>query len=186
MRKSGQRRQRALRPLDCASLNQLALAYAARFATTAARLEHYLARKVRERGWEGEAADLPAIAGRFVDLGYVDDAGYARMKSGAMLRRGLGARRVAEALAQAGVDREVSAGLAPDAATARATALRLAEKRRFGPFAAEPPDRPRREKQLAAMLRAGHPMDIARQVVNATDAQALRDWAAELDGENDA
>ena len=103
-----------------------------------------------------------------------------------MLRRGLGARRVAEALAQAGVDREVSAGLAPDAATARATALRLAEKRRFGPFAAEPPDRPRREKQLAAMLRAGHPMDIARQVVNATDAQALRDWAAELDGENDA
>ena len=34
-------------------------------------------------------------------------------------------------------------------------------------FAAERPDRIGREKALAAMLRAGHPMDLARRLVDA-------------------
>jgi regulatory protein len=48
------RRKRPPKPLDSARLEELALAYVARFSTTAAKLERYLRRKLRERGWEGE------------------------------------------------------------------------------------------------------------------------------------
>ncbi|MFA7586267.1 MAG: hypothetical protein WCY11_08755, partial [Novosphingobium sp.] len=71
-------RKRPPRPLDPARMEDMALAYVARFSTTAAKLEAYLARKLRERGWEGETApDLAALVARFVAVGYVDDAAFA-------------------------------------------------------------------------------------------------------------
>ncbi|HEX7712023.1 MAG TPA: hypothetical protein VF418_13905, partial [Sphingomonadaceae bacterium] len=60
----------------------------------------------------------------------------------------------------------------------RRAALLLARKRGFGPFGLEPLDRARREKQIAAMLRAGHPLDSARELVDATSVEAAEDWAA--------
>lgn len=65
----------------------------------------------------------------------------------------------------------------------RRAALALAVKRRFGPFGTQLPDRAARERQLAALLRAGHPLDMARALVEAADAQAAEDWAAQ--GEDD-
>ena len=43
-------------------------------------------------------------------------------------------------------------------------ALRFAERRRIGPFAAAEADRPAREKAIAAMVRAGHSFELARAV----------------------
>ncbi|HKR24262.1 MAG TPA: RecX family transcriptional regulator, partial [Allosphingosinicella sp.] len=48
-----------------------------------------------------------------------------------------------------------------------AAALRFAERRRIGPFAAAEPDRAGREKALAAMLRAGHPPALAKRLIAA-------------------
>lgn len=48
------RPKRIPKPLDSVRLEELALAYVARFATSAAKLEDYLRRKLRERGWDGE------------------------------------------------------------------------------------------------------------------------------------
>ncbi|WP_245978597.1 RecX family transcriptional regulator, partial [Aurantiacibacter xanthus] len=80
--------------------------YVARFATSSGRLEAYLARKLRERGWEeGEPGpDIPALVADFASRGYVDDEAYARTRSEGLLARGYGARRVGEALRQAGID----------------------------------------------------------------------------------
>ena len=62
-------------PLNSAKLDELALSHVGRFATTRGKLEAYLARKIRERGWDDEAEPQPAaIAARFVELGYIDDA----------------------------------------------------------------------------------------------------------------
>lgn len=170
------------RPLDGARLEELALAYVARFATTAAKLEAYLARKLRERGWEGEEAARPdAIAARFVALGYIDDAAWARAKSGSLLRRGYGMRRVDQALGAAGVAQALGDEDRPGEAPRRAAALALARKRRFGPFGGAVLDRPLREKQIAAMLRAGHPLDSARELVNAASVEAAEDWAGSGD-----
>lgn len=156
----------------------MALAYVARFATSAARLEAYLRRKLRERGWADEGdAPVAALVARFVASGYVDDEAYARAKSGSLLRRGYGARRIAGALDAAGIGAELREAVRAGPGEQRAAALALARKRRFGPFSPEPPDRERREKQLAAMLRAGHPLDSAREVINAASIEAAEQWA---------
>lgn len=170
------------RPLDPARLEELALAYVARFATSRAKLEGYIVRKLRERGWEGEAeADPAALARRFAEAGYVDDEAYARMKSGSLLRRGYGARRVRQALAMAGIDEQVQHEVAAGEGERRRAALAMARKRGFGPFGKLSPDRPLREKQIAAMLRAGHGLDFAREMVNAASMDAAEQWAAEAE-----
>jgi regulatory protein len=67
----------------------------------------------------------------------------------------------------------------------RQSVLALAAKRRFGPFGNEPPDKERREKQLSEMLRAGHSLDFAREMVNATSIAAAEEWAHERDEQVD-
>jgi regulatory protein len=174
------REKRRPSPLDTARLDELALAYVARFATSAAKFEAYLKRKLRERGWaEEDEPDPAAIAARYVELGYIDDAAYARAKAGGLLRRGYGQRRVGQALRAAGIAEEVREEVRASDAEARRAALAMAKKRRFGPFGPAAPDRPHREKQIAAMLRAGHPLDSARDLVNAESAAAAEDWAEE-------
>ncbi|MGV2497138.1 regulatory protein RecX [Pelagerythrobacter aerophilus] len=181
------RRRRPPKPLDEARLEELALAYVARFATTAAKLEGYLARKLRERGWEGERpADPAGIAARFAELGYIDDEAYARARAGGLLRSGYGARRIDQALRGAGIDEDLRAGAQPGERARREAALTLARKRRFGPFGGEVPERDRREKQLAAMIRAGHGFDDARAVMDAKDVAEAEQWVADAaDDEED-
>lgn len=150
-------------PLDRSGLERLALRYVERFATTRGRLIDYLDRKIRARGWEGEPADPAAIAERMADLGYIDDRAWGEAKAGAMARRGLGARRVAGALRQAGLDGEDAEAIAPGVADRAVEAATVfARRRRIGPFADAPGDRPAREKHVAALLRAGHPLALAR------------------------
>lgn len=169
------------RPLDAARLNEMALAYVARFATSAGKLSDYLRRKLRERGWEGEGeADLHAIVSRFVELGYVDDAGFARGKAQSLLRRGYGARRIDQALGAAGIAEPLREEARGSDAERRRAALVMARKRRFGPFGGGSGlDPALREKQVAAMLRAGHPLAYAREVVNASSPEALEEWIDE-------
>jgi regulatory protein len=172
------------RPLDPAKLEELALAYVARFATSAGKLLGYLNRKLRERGWaEGEAADPDALVARFVAAGYIDDAGYARARADGLRRRGYGARRVEQALVQAQIGEEERSAARGDEGSARRAALVMVRKRGFGPFGSEQPDRERRERQIAAMLRAGHPLDSARRLIDASSEAVACDWAAELAGD---
>jgi regulatory protein len=167
MKPSG--RRIAVSPLDESRLNALALRYVERFATTRAKLRIYLARKVRERGWDGEKQpDLEAIAERFAELGYVNDASYALAKSQSLTGRGYGKRRVLETLRAAGVDDEDGANAREHAeAEAISAALRFAKRRRIGPFAGNAPRDPRaRDKALAAMIRAGHSFELARAIIS--------------------
>ena len=159
--------RRPLPPLNSADLERYALRYVERYATTRAKLAAYLSRKLRERGWDGEnSPDPEALAERMAELGYVDDRLYAESKAGAMARRGLGARRVREALRFAGVEEADAAALAlAIAAEGLASAIAVARRRRIGPYAREAADRPLQEKQMAAMIRAGHAPGLARAIV---------------------
>jgi regulatory protein len=174
--------KRRPRPLDPARLEELALSYVARFATSAAKLETYLKRKLRERGWDGEGEpDAAALVARFVSAGYVDDEAWARSKSGSLLRRGYGMRRVTQTLGAAGIAEDLRETIRPAQAEQRRAALALARKRRFGPFGLQTLDRTGREKQIAAMLRAGHALDSARELVNARSQEAAEEWATQGD-----
>ena len=61
---------------------------------------------------------------------------------------------------------------------ARRAAVTLAARRRLGPWGAAV-DRDVRQKQLAAMLRAGHGFEAARAVIDAPTIIAAEQWAAE-------
>ncbi len=169
------RPQRPRPPLQPSDIERLALRYVERFATTRTRLSDYLKRKIRERGWAGDdPPDTEALAGRMAELGYVDDRAFAEARAGAMGRRGLGARRIGQALRHAGIEREDAEAIAPAIeADAEASAVAFARRRRIGPFSHEIADRPLREKQLAAMLRAGHALDLARKIVRMAPGESV-------------
>ena len=172
MRDARNRRPRP--PLDPARLNELALSYVGRFATTRAKLRSYLQRKVRERGWEGAAPDFDSMAERFAELGYIDDEAYALSKSRSLTSRGYGLRRVEQSLRVAGVEEADAAPARRYAEEDRVeAALRFAERRRLGPFASEPLDRPGREKAIATMIRAGHPFSLARKILELPHGEAV-------------
>ncbi|KHL26792.1 hypothetical protein PK98_06165 [Croceibacterium mercuriale] len=173
-------------PLDRPRLEEMALAYVARFATSAGKLERYLIRKLRERGWDGEGAPpVEAIIARHVELGYIDDAGFARARAGSLLRRGYGPRRIGQALGEAGIAEPIRQDVRPDGAARRQAALALARKRRFGPFGGKPSTDPAlRQKQIAAMLRAGHMLAEIRGVLDAPSPAAAEGWAADADDDD--
>ena len=156
-------------PLDGEALERLALFYTGRYATTRARLRAYLTRKIRERGWNGPGeAPVAGLAERLAGLGYIDDRAFAASRAASLARRGYGELRVRDALAAAGIA-EADSAEAREQARGHAweAALRFAERRRLGPFAPAESDRTGREKALAAMLRAGHPIEIARRLASA-------------------
>jgi regulatory protein len=157
-------------PLDPESLERLAVHYVGRYATTRAKLRAYLQRKVQERGWiKGRGA--PAFDGlveRLAALGYLDDAAFAASRARSLQRRGYGQRRVGEALRAAGIEAaDSAAALAESEPGAWAAALKYAEKRRIGPFGREPAGREERQRQFAALMRAGHRADHARLILAA-------------------
>lgn len=154
-------------PLDDDSLSRLALGYVGRYATTRARLTAYLERKLAQRGWAGEGdPPVATLVARFASLGYVDDLAYANARARVLQRRGYGARRIGAALRAAGIADTDRASVEDSAAAGGwAAALALARRRRFGPFAPIPPDRAARQRAVAAMLRAGHPLEFVIRIV---------------------
>lgn len=180
-------------PLDAQRLEELALAYVARFATSAGRLAVYCRRKLRERGHAGAddgapPPDIEALVQRFIAKGYVDDASYARAKTGGLLRRGYGARRVDQALRADAIAEPLRESLAPGEAGRREAVAAYARRRRLGPFAREATavsDPRAREKQLAALLRAGHDSAHARWLLSVASPDEVEAWIAEAREEQD-
>lgn len=165
------RDRRPLPPLNRAALERMALRYVERFATTRGRLIAYLKRKLRERGWEEDAPppDPEAIAEKFAELGYIDDRAYAESKAASMGRRGLGARRVTETLRHAGVGEEDREAVAPVIeGDVIASALAFAKRKRIGPWSRSVAENKERERQVAAMVRAGHAPSLAWKIVRMT------------------
>lgn len=146
----------------------MALRYVGRYQTTRAKLKAYLKRKLTERGWAGTSdPDIASLIERLAAQGYVDDRLFAATRATSLARRGYGARRLDAALFIAGVapeDGEEARRHAADAEWDAATSF--ARRRRIGPFAGARADLAGSKKALAAMIRAGHPFEIARKFVD--------------------
>lgn len=167
------------RPMDRASLESSAMGYVERFQTTQARLIRHLAEKIRRRGWEGDdPPDLEALAARMVELGYIDDAAFAQARARGMERKGLGARRLSQDLASYGISKEISESVV-ETLDPWAAALVFARRRRLGPFGPESQDPKKRERQFAAMLRAGHEPRLSRAILTAATSEEAEALAEE-------
>ncbi len=124
-------------------------------------------RKLRERGWDGAQSPAPQeLAQHFAELGYVDDRTVAESKTRGLKQKGLGASRIRQKLGEIGISKDLAgeiAELEPD--EAGRLALRLAQRRRIGPFSNRPPGEKDVQRWMGIMLRAGHDHALARIIL---------------------
>ncbi len=162
-------------------LENAALYYLSRFATSAENLRRVMMRKVdrsarfHDTDAEKGEAHVEDMIGRFKSSGLLDDAAYAKSRAESLHRRGNSARVIRGKLRQKGVgDDDIAAALEalsddldggedPELAAA----VTFAKRRRLGPYFTGKVSGDTREKQLAALARAGFSYDIARQVIEA-------------------
>lgn len=172
---ASRRERRAPRRITAQYLQRAAMHYLERYAAPAAQLRRVLSRKIvlscRHHGQEPASFDalLDEVVARCVAAGLVDDQRFAEARAATLRRRGRSSRAVAAALSAKGVSRELatqaSAGNAEDE---MAAALATARRKRLGPWSRG--DRAAtRQKDLAAMARAGFAMAVARAIIDAAD-----------------
>ena len=173
-RRPQRRERKPKKPLTPESLSWFALRYVERYATTREKLRRYLKGKLRERGWAGEgAAPIDATVERFAELGYVDDRSYGESKAKSLERRGYGLRRVDQALTAAGIEPELRDEIRSEV-DERDAAMAYARRKRIGPFAVEKPSPELRQKQFAAMVRAGHSFELVKTILGATSEEEFQ------------
>jgi regulatory protein len=164
-----------------AALAEAAVFYLSRYASSSGNLRRVLINKVRRSAaYHGDdpAALVPAveaIVARHAKSGAVNDSAYAESQMRKLRRRGGSARTIVQTLAAKGVPSELvaeaAATLADDAGD-REAAIVFARRRRLGPFRRS--DRAEnRQRDLAALGRAGFDYATAATVIDATDEDAL-------------
>jgi regulatory protein len=172
------------KPLDEAALHQGALDYLAHYASSAANLRRVLLRRIaRAAGSGADAAAADAVVARIVKSGLIDDRAYAAQAAASLHRRGVSSQGIRARLAAKGVETgHAAAALAAlGAPRARdiAAACALVRRRRLGPLRAAASRAALLERDLGALARAGFPLDVARLVLRAADADALDRLASE-------
>lgn len=169
-----------------ARIKRQALDYLQRYATSAQHLRHVLARRNRlaaaEHGVDAAdlAARIEAVIAELHRLGLLNDTAFAESRARSLAGRGKSKRMIGAALRQKGVDGDtIDAALARleeehDGEAERQSALRLAARRRLGPYRGDAEERQARyHRDMAALARAGFSADVARWVLDAPDAESL-------------
>ena len=102
-------------------------------------------------------------------MGLIDDRAWAEAQAVGLRRRGASARAVAARLSSKGASRaEIERLLAgEDDAAEREAARALVRRRRLGPWRGPAERAARRQKDMAALARAGFSPELARQVIDA-------------------
>ncbi|MCE4226036.1 regulatory protein RecX [Methylobacterium sp. C25] len=175
-------------------LERVALHYLDRYSATEEMLRRLLARRVerrsRDRGEEPGAHSelIEKTVARAVRAGLVDDARFTHARLATLRRRGASTRKAGAALAAKGVDRTiVEAALAAEReetedseAIEENAARAFARRRRIGPNRPADARAAHRERDLAAMARAGFSYSVARAAIDA-DAEDVHHSTTGLD-----
>jgi regulatory protein len=182
--KGAGRRRRGPRPATADALEKAALHYLGRYASSSANLRHVLMRKVTRaaRAHGGDPAQgarlVDAIVARYLAAGLLDDAAYAAERAASLRRRGTSRHAIRGRLALKGVDSALIAAtlarLDEEAGESElAAAAALARRRRLGPYRAKAARAAFRQKDMAALARAGFGLGLARRVLAAADPEVL-------------
>ena len=179
------RKGRHRRPLTRQQLEDAALHYVERFASSAENLRRVLMRRLGRAGFGRDDPDYQAAARWIGDIvsrlrasGVLDDAAYAKAQAASLNRRGVALRGIGYRLAGKGVAGEIIDAALATLRGERAdadfkAAAALARKRRLGPYRLAADRAASREKDLAVLARAGFAYEIARRVISADDVGAL-------------
>ncbi|ATB26597.1 regulatory protein RecX [Melittangium boletus] len=159
-------------------LENAALHYLKRYSATVSQLKRVLLRRVdrslRVHGGERSEAMgwVDALADKLVRNGLINDQAYAETKAHSLRASGRSARVIAQKLKLKGVSPDVVArkvAQATQEVSEEAAARIWARKKRLGPFRRDAGTRKdHRQKDLAAMARAGFPFALAKKIIDGT------------------
>lgn len=168
-------------------LANIALHHLERYASSAENLRRVLERRVYKAAPHHDDLDvdqakdwIDALVQRYVEAGLLDDLVYAETRARSLMSRGNSERLIRMKLYEKGVAADTidQALLALEHDTQDPelfAAVKLARRRRFGPFGDEGTRISNRDKHLAAMARAGFSYDMAQRVVDAEDSDVLEE-----------
>lgn len=166
------RRQKKITPQR---LKNIGLYYLERYETSRENLRQVLQRRVaayaRENpDWQSaEALEwIENILDEFERLHYLDDARFAALRANSYVAAGKPARYIQNKLRQKGVaETEISEVLAQLEYDETAMAMRLAERKKIGPYRLPEQRREYRQKDMGTLLRAGFSYDVVQEVLGA-------------------
>lgn len=165
-----------LRKITKQRLKNISLYYLKRFESSVDNLRQVLRRRVNKYAFQNpdfnkqEAfAWIEEILADFERLHYLDDARYAEIKVRSYLNAGKPARYIKNKLQQKGIsETEVTEILDMQEYNPREMALKFAKKKKIGPFRPdEESRRENRQKDMAALVRAGFDYNVVCDVLQA-------------------
>jgi regulatory protein len=178
------RERRKPKPANQERLRKAALYYIDRYATSGEHLKSVLMRRVtrsarlHDTNQEEGRIWVDEIVADLVNRRLVDDRAFAETRSISLHRGGASRRKIAMSLKMKGVGSDdIEAALrALDEAhdnSELVAARNYARRRRFGPWCNAEERTDRRDRELAAMARAGFSFRMAQRVIDAADIDAL-------------
>lgn len=182
------RRRRGPRKVTATYIENSAAHYLGRFATSSAHLRQVMMQKVhRSAAHHGTSVEegegyVDAVIAKFLRLGFLNDTEYAAMRARGLHAKGTPIKGIRFQLKRKGLnDDDITSALEAlvEDEDARdldfAAAIKLARRRRLGPFRTDDPDvrRERRDKDMAALARAGFGYDVAQRIVDADTVEDL-------------
>jgi regulatory protein len=169
------------KPVTAEELRQAALGYLSRYAASTAVLRRALVRRAKRGRPFGEAlspeteALVDSVVAAAVKSRLLDDEQYAESRTSSLVRRGDSRRAIRNRLAADGLPNElVEKKLEESGADDAEAALRFARRKRLGPWRTRPVEG-RRDKDVAAMMRAGFGYAVACKALDADPDETVVD-----------
>lgn len=174
--------RRPPRRISATYLHNAGLHYLGRFAASSAHFRRVLMRKIdrscafhTDQDREECIKLLDTLIARFQDSGLLNDGAYTRGMVESLRRRGLSSRMIHVKLSAKGLGREaIRKALetyedSTEDDTEFTAALKLARRKKLGPFARAPAPENAAQKSLAVLARAGFSYETARRVLDLQD-----------------
>lgn len=165
-------KRRGPRKMTAKRLHTIALAYLDRYETSEAGFVAMLERRVFKSAVahgedpESFASLIEEEVRKARDAGFIDNARFATNQVYQQRGRGASARAIAARLKAKGVaDDLIQQALDNDERDDEAAALRYAKRRRLGPYRSKQREE-RRERDMAALCRAGFSFGLAARVID--------------------
>lgn len=175
------------RKMTQARLTNIALHYLDRYASSAQNLKRVLQRRVYKASLYHEDLDIKTAHGwiddlieRYLRSGLLNDLAYAETRARALMARGTAGRVIRIKLMEKGIapdtiDQALKALEEEHADPELAAAIKLARRRRLGPYADPAKREDKKDKDMAALARAGFGYDMAQRIVECDDKDELED-----------
>jgi len=184
---SAQAKPRIPRKITPERLANIALHYLERYASSSENLRRVLERRVFKASLYYEDLDVDAAKGwiddlikRYQSAGLLNDLSYAEIRARSLMARGTASRVIRMKLMEKGVDGDtidqaLKSLVDEHPEPELAAAIKLARRRRLGPYSDPAKREDKKERDLAAMARAGFSYDMAQRIIECNDKDELED-----------